>query len=182
MKRGCALSEQRRPVRMISPVAGFTLSRSPLSNQPNLSIDFSVASGFLLYPIITCGPLATRTPISPLDRADRSAALGLSSGSTMRSSVSLVACPTLPAAIRLESALLWAMRGEHSVRPYPTTMSMPHSSYRNDRRGIFGNATVGADSIVVSRQSSAMREGDGLSWLYYTTTSRQGGGALQTSR
>lgn len=41
-----------------------------------------------------------------------------------------------------------------------------------------GNRKDGSDSIVVSRQDFDVREEDGLSWLRYTSSRRQGGGAL----
>jgi alkylated DNA repair dioxygenase AlkB len=54
-------------------------------------------------------------------------------------------------------------------------------AHRADQRGINGNIRDGSDSIVVSRQSFALREEDGLSWLRYTSSRRQGGGALCVS-
>mmetsp|Transcript_17218 Transcript_17218/g.49909 ORF Transcript_17218/g.49909 Transcript_17218/m.49909 type:complete len:209 (-) Transcript_17218:33-659(-) len=39
----------------------------------------------------------------------------------------------------------------------------------------------GCDSIVVSRQNPLLREADGLSWLLYTSSRAQGGGALYQS-
>ena len=51
-------------------------------------------------------------------------------------------------------------------------------AHRADQRGINGNIKDGSDSIVVSRQDFAVREEDGLSWLRYTSSRRQGGGAL----
>jgi hypothetical protein len=43
-------------------------------------------------------------------------------------------------------------------------------AHRADQRGINGKITVGSDSIVVSRQSSALREKDGLDRLLYTAS------------
>ena len=54
-------------------------------------------------------------------------------------------------------------------------------AHRADQRGISGNIKDGADSIVVSRQDFNVREEDGLSWLRYTSSRRQGGGALCVS-
>lgn len=53
--------------------------------------------------------------------------------------------------------------------------------HRCDRRGVCGNIENGAESIVVSRQDSALREEDGLQWLKYTSSRRQGGGGFATS-
>lgn len=49
------------------------------------------------------------------------------------------------------------------------------------QRGVAGLAARGAESIVVSRQSPNLREADGLVWLRYTSTRRQGAGALWRS-
>ena len=49
------------------------------------------------------------------------------------------------------------------------------------QRGVNGNMKSGCDSVVVSRQAVHLREEDGLSWLRYTSSRRQGGGALLTS-
>ena len=53
--------------------------------------------------------------------------------------------------------------------------------HRCDRRGVCGNIENGAESIVVSRQDEALREEDGLQWLKYTSSRRQGGGGFATS-
>ena len=53
--------------------------------------------------------------------------------------------------------------------------------HRCDRRGVCGNIENGAESIVVSRQNEALREEDGLQWLKYTSSRRQGGGGFATS-
>ena len=53
--------------------------------------------------------------------------------------------------------------------------------HRCDRRGVCGNIESGAESIVVSRQDGALREEDGLQWLKYTSSRRQGGGGFATS-
>ena len=53
--------------------------------------------------------------------------------------------------------------------------------HRCDRRGVCGNIESGAESIVVSRQDSALREEDGLQWIKYTSSRRQGGGGFATS-
>lgn len=50
-----------------------------------------------------------------------------------------------------------------------------------DQKGVVGNIHYGVQSIVVSRQSPELREDDGLSWLKYTSTRRQGGGAFATA-
>jgi hypothetical protein len=47
-----------------------------------------------------------------------------------------------------------------------------------DQRGVNGNIIDGCDSVVVSRQSRDFREDDGLSWIQYTSSRMQGGGAL----
>lgn len=52
------------------------------------------------------------------------------------------------------------------------------SAHRADQRGINGNIKFGADSLVVSRQNPQLREEDGLQWLRYTSSRRQGAGAL----
>jgi len=52
------------------------------------------------------------------------------------------------------------------------------SAHRADQRGINGNIKYGADSLVVSRQNPQLREEDGLQWLRYTSSRRQGAGAL----
>ncbi|KAH8075621.1 SET domain-containing protein [Aureococcus anophagefferens] len=49
------------------------------------------------------------------------------------------------------------------------------------QRGVSGSLVRGAESVVVSRQSSRLREADGVSWLRYTSTRRQGAGALHRS-
>jgi len=54
-------------------------------------------------------------------------------------------------------------------------------AHRCDRRGVCGNIASGAESIVVSRQSQELREEDGLEWLKYTSSRRQGGGGFATS-
>ena len=53
--------------------------------------------------------------------------------------------------------------------------------HRCDRRGVCGNIENGAESIVVSRQDQALREEDGLQWIKYTSSRRQGGGGFATS-
>mmetsp|Transcript_26613 Transcript_26613/g.54835 ORF Transcript_26613/g.54835 Transcript_26613/m.54835 type:complete len:957 (-) Transcript_26613:496-3366(-) len=47
-----------------------------------------------------------------------------------------------------------------------------------DQKGVNGNSIDGCDSIVVSRQSPMHRETDGLNWFTYTSSRKQGGGAL----
>jgi alkylated DNA repair dioxygenase AlkB len=64
---------------------------------------------------------------------------------------------------------------------YPRRHLWTSYAHRADQRGINGNIRDGSDSIVVSRQSFALREEDGLSWLRYTSSRRQGGGALCVS-
>lgn len=64
---------------------------------------------------------------------------------------------------------------------YPRRHLWTTYAHRSDQRGINGNIRDGSDSIVVSRQSFALREEDGLSWLRYTSSRRQGGGALCVS-
>ena len=54
-------------------------------------------------------------------------------------------------------------------------------AHRSDQKGVNGNIKDGADSIVVSRQDFDVREEDGLDWLRYTSSRRQGGGSLQMS-
>ena len=51
----------------------------------------------------------------------------------------------------------------------------------SDQRGVSGNISDGADAIVVARVDGDFRERDGLSWLRYTSTRKQGGGAMATS-
>ena len=46
------------------------------------------------------------------------------------------------------------------------------------QRGVSGSLERGAESVVVSRCSSKMREADGVSWLRYTSTRKQGAAAL----
>lgn len=53
--------------------------------------------------------------------------------------------------------------------------------HRCDRRGVCGNIENGAESIVVSRQEQTLREEDGLQWIKYTSSRRQGGGGFATS-
>lgn len=53
--------------------------------------------------------------------------------------------------------------------------------HRCDRRGVCGNIENGAESIVVSRQDGSLREEDGLQWIKYTSSRRQGGGGFATS-
>ena len=53
--------------------------------------------------------------------------------------------------------------------------------HRCDRRGVCGNIDSGAESIVVSRQDGSLREEDGLQWIKYTSSRRQGGGGFATS-
>ena len=64
---------------------------------------------------------------------------------------------------------------------YPRRHLWTSYAHRSDQRGINGNIRDGSDSIVVSRQSFDLREEDGLSWLRYTSSRRQGGGALCVS-
>lgn len=54
-------------------------------------------------------------------------------------------------------------------------------AHASAQRGVGGSAARGAESVVVSRQSQLLREADGLSWLRYTSTRRQGAGALWRS-
>jgi len=80
---------------------------------------------------------------------------------------------------------------ETVVFGHPTNVSMGECysrrflwstfSHRADQRGINGNIKDGSDSIVVSRQDFDVREEDGLSWLRYTSSRRQGAGALYMS-
>ena len=51
----------------------------------------------------------------------------------------------------------------------------------SDQRGVSGNMNDGADAVVVARVEGNLRERDGLSWLRYTSTRKQGGGAMAMS-
>ncbi|KAH8045642.1 SET domain-containing protein [Aureococcus anophagefferens] len=50
------------------------------------------------------------------------------------------------------------------------------------QRGVSGSLVRGAESVVVSRQSSRLREADGVSWLRYTSTRRQGAARSTVAR
>ena len=52
------------------------------------------------------------------------------------------------------------------------------NAHRSLQGGVNGNMNQGCDSVVVSRQSQAHREWDGLVWLTYTSNKFQGGAAL----
>jgi hypothetical protein len=52
------------------------------------------------------------------------------------------------------------------------------NAHRSLQGGVNGNMNQGCDSVVVSRQSHAHREWDGLVWLTYTSNKFQGGAAL----
>jgi len=54
-------------------------------------------------------------------------------------------------------------------------------AHRFEQRGIDGNEQNGVYAIVVSRQDKNKREGDGLSWLTYTSSTAQGAKAMATS-
>jgi hypothetical protein len=52
------------------------------------------------------------------------------------------------------------------------------NAHRSLQGGVNGNLNLGCDSVVVSRQSQAHKEWDGLVWLTYTNIKFQGGAAL----
>ncbi len=52
------------------------------------------------------------------------------------------------------------------------------NAHRSLQGGVNGNMNQGCDSVIVSRQSQAHREWDGLVWLTYTSNKFQGGAAL----
>jgi len=51
-------------------------------------------------------------------------------------------------------------------------------AHASAQRGVAGIGARGAESLVVSRQTPALRERDGLTWLRYTSTRRQGASSL----
>lgn len=68
-----------------------------------------------------------------------------------------------------------------STTVYSRETLMATRFHSSPQKGVSGSAILGAASIVVSRQSSQLREADGLLWLRYTSTRRQGAVALWRS-
>ncbi|KAJ8599012.1 hypothetical protein CTAYLR_007680 [Chrysophaeum taylorii] len=71
--------------------------------------------------------------------------------------------------------------GVDAAAVYSREELVAKGAHASTQRGVGGTAARGAESIVVSRQSPDLREADGLWWLRYTSTRRQGAGALWRS-
>jgi hypothetical protein len=57
-----------------------------------------------------------------------------------------------------------------------------NGGHRLDRRGIAGSLSEGAEAVISSRTDETQAEHDELLWLTYTSSMRQGGGALGKSK
>ena len=86
--------------------------------------------------------------------------------------------PALPIIIGHPPPSTQIIEGRDSYSRADLFMTRVH---RCDRRGVCGNIENGAESIVVSRQDQSLREEDGLQWLKYTSSRRQGGGGFATA-
>ncbi|KAL9187368.1 hypothetical protein ACHAXT_001471 [Thalassiosira profunda] len=77
--------------------------------------------------------------------------------------------------------VIFGHAGVDEGKLYSRKVLYANGAHRADQRGINGNVDQGSDSIVVSRQNPDVREEDGLQWLRYTSSRRQGAGALCVS-
>ena len=71
-----------------------------------------------------------------------------------------------------------SVENDANARLYSRETMCFTGAHNQAQRGVGGSIDRGAESIVVSRCSERMREADGASWLRYTSTRRQGAGAL----
>ncbi len=70
------------------------------------------------------------------------------------------------------------IKGINIFQCYRRSELISSKAHRLDRRGIAGCQSYGADAVISSRTDPSQGEHDSFSWLTYTSSISQGGGAL----